>query len=121
MKSKVAVLRVTPETIFKDIDRLVTLQVDAALNGYSTERLKTFYNQALDNIRSTPGVKAAGFAFIPDAADVFVATVQRALTLYRDDPARWLQLLRTGMRQDWSWQRSAGEYEALYQRLREMK
>jgi starch synthase len=61
---------------------------------------------------------ATGFAFIPDAADVFVETVKRAVTLYRDEPERWLQLLRTGMKQDWSWQRSAGEYEALYQRLK---
>jgi starch synthase len=64
---------------------------------------------------------ATGFSFIPDAADVFVETVRRAVTLYRDDPGCWLQLLRTGMQQDWSWQRSAGEYEALYQRLRVMK
>ena len=63
---------------------------------------------------------ATGFAFIPDAPDAFVGTVQRAVTLYRDHPERWLQLLQTGMRQDWSWQRSAAEYEALYQRLREM-
>ncbi len=64
---------------------------------------------------------ATGFSFIPDTADVFVATVRRAVTLYHDDPERWLRLLRTGMRQDWSWRRSAGEYETLYQRLREMK
>lgn len=50
---------------FKDIDRLVTFQVDAALNGYSLPRLQTFYTQVLDNLRAVPGVKAAGFAFIP--------------------------------------------------------
>jgi predicted permease len=50
---------------FKNIDRLVTLQIDAALNGYSVPRLQAFYTQALDNLRSMPGVQAASFAFIP--------------------------------------------------------
>jgi predicted permease len=50
---------------FKNIDRLVTLQVDAALNGYSVPRLQAFYTQVLDNLRSVPGVQAASFAFIP--------------------------------------------------------
>ncbi len=50
---------------FKDIDRLVTLQVDAALNGYSSPRLHAFYNLVLDNLRAVPGVNAAGFAFVP--------------------------------------------------------
>jgi predicted permease len=50
---------------FKDIDHLITFQVDPALNGYSVERLKSFYTQALENIRAIPGVNAAGFAMVP--------------------------------------------------------
>ena len=50
---------------FKEIDRLVTLQIDAALNGYSVPRLQAFYNQVLDSLRSVPGVQAASFAFVP--------------------------------------------------------
>ena len=50
---------------FKDIDRLVTLQIDAALNGYSVPRMQAFYSQVLDNIRSVPGVKAVSFALVP--------------------------------------------------------
>jgi starch synthase len=29
----------------------------------------------------------------------------------------WRQLVQTGMRQDWSWDRSAAEYERLYERM----
>jgi starch synthase len=63
------------------------------------------------------GKTATGFAFIPDAPAVFLEAIDRALRLYRDDPERWLALMRTGMRHDWSWERSAAEYERLYERL----
>jgi starch synthase len=60
---------------------------------------------------------ATGFAFRAYTADAFRETVERALTLYRDQPERWLELMRTGMRQDWSWDHSAAEYEQLFARL----
>jgi predicted permease len=50
---------------FQAIDNLVTFQVDPALSGYSLERLQTFYRQLLENVRTTPGVKSAGFAVVP--------------------------------------------------------
>jgi starch synthase len=62
---------------------------------------------------------ATGFAFVPDAPAVFLQAIERALALYRNDPERWLALMRTGMRQDWSWERSAAEYERLYSLLME--
>jgi starch synthase len=61
---------------------------------------------------------ATGFGFIPYTPAAFLATVQRALELYRGRPERWLTLMQTGMRQDWSWDRSAAEYEKLYHKLR---
>jgi starch synthase len=60
---------------------------------------------------------ATGFAFVPDAPAVFLQALDRALILYRSDPDRWLALMRAGMRQDWSWERSAAEYERLYERV----
>jgi predicted permease len=50
---------------FRGLNNLITFQVDPALNGYSVERIKTFYQQALQNLRSTPGVTAAGSASVP--------------------------------------------------------
>jgi starch synthase len=61
---------------------------------------------------------ATGFHFIPYTPAAFLATINRALDLYRDRPERWLALQQTGMGHDWSWERSAAEYEELYIKLR---
>jgi len=50
---------------FRDIRNLITFQVDPARNGYSLERLKAFYQQVQEKIRSLPGVTSAGYAWIP--------------------------------------------------------
>jgi starch synthase len=57
---------------------------------------------------------ATGFCFAAPTAGALTEAVQRAVTMYREQPAEWLRLLRNGMRQDWSWDRSAVEYEKLY-------
>ncbi len=62
---------------------------------------------------------ATGFRFGPYDAGAFLDAVRRALETYRERPEQWLQLVRTGMGQDWSWDRSAAEYEKLYERARE--
>lgn len=61
---------------------------------------------------------ATGFRFVPCTADALLGALDRALDLYRHHPGAWLQTQRTGMRQDWSWDRSAAEYETLYEKLR---
>lgn len=60
---------------------------------------------------------ANGFGF--DAYDVHAleATIRRAVECYRHEPATWRRIVETGMRQDWSWGRSARDYAALYQRV----
>jgi starch synthase len=60
---------------------------------------------------------ATGFSFLPHTASALAETVKRALEMYRGQPEQWWQLVRCGMRQDWSWDRSAAEYEKLYVRL----
>ena len=60
---------------------------------------------------------ATGFSFLARTPEALLDTVRRAQVLYRGQPDQWLQLVRNGMRQDWSWDRSAAEYERLYAML----
>jgi len=56
-----------------------------------------------------------GFSFEPYTAEALADAVTRALALYSDKRA-WRRLVLRGMKQDWSWDRSAREYVALYER-----
>lgn len=58
--------------------------------------------------------EATGFTFEPFEAGAFGDAIRRALELYRDKPDHWLQVMQTGMRRHWSWEKSAAEYERLY-------
>lgn len=61
---------------------------------------------------------ATGFVFEEPTAEAFRAAIGRALALWPDRPA-WSRLVRTGMRGDWSWERSARLYGELYQEVRD--
>jgi len=57
---------------------------------------------------------ANGFSFREDTPQALDETLHRAYDTYRR-PDIWSQLVQTGMRQDWSWSRSAKEYVTLYE------
>jgi starch synthase len=59
---------------------------------------------------------ATGFSFTQADPRILVATVERALALYRDRRT-WKILMATGMRQDFSWRHSAAEYLRMYTEL----
>jgi starch synthase len=59
---------------------------------------------------------ANGFSFREDSSQALGETLGRACEAY-GQPDVWNQLVSTGMRQDWSWARSAGEYVDLYERI----
>jgi starch synthase len=62
------------------------------------------------------GVKEPnGFTFDDYSAEAFWDAVTRALEAFRDR-AGWKKIVRRGMNRDFSWQRSAEKYEALYLR-----
>lgn len=58
---------------------------------------------------------ATGFTFEEATSKAMLTAVQRALDVYYQQPETWRQLAVSGMKQDFSWQRSAKEYIALYQ------
>jgi starch synthase len=57
-----------------------------------------------------------GFKFVKPTAEDLLATARRAIALYRQ-PDRWRGLVVNAMACDFSWSRSAKEYEALYQEI----
>jgi starch synthase len=61
-----------------------------------------------------PAERANGFGFREYTALALSETLQRAVETFSQRKDVWQQLIRTGMRQDWSWKRSAEQYVALY-------
>jgi len=58
---------------------------------------------------------ATGFQFSDYTHLALSEQIHRALEIYRDAP-KWQQIMSTGMRQDWSWSRSAQTYARVYER-----
>jgi starch synthase len=57
-----------------------------------------------------------GFVFDAYSADALASCMERAVRVFRDRPA-WQRIMRAGMRVDFSWERSAREYENVYRSL----
>jgi putative ABC transport system permease protein len=47
------------------VDNLLTFRVDPSLNGYDQIRIKRFYHQLLQDIRTIPGIQSASVAQVP--------------------------------------------------------
>jgi starch synthase len=65
-----------------------------------------------------PQEKRNGFRFAHSNPDEFGAALERALALWRGDPAGFRRLQVNGLRADHSWQHPADEYLALYESIR---
>jgi starch synthase len=74
----------------------------------------TVVNATGDNLADR---RATGFAFTDYTASALYETVRWALAMYRDRPGEFRQIVLTAMAQDWSWDRSAAAYEALYRKV----
>lgn len=72
-------------------------------------------------VNCTPETLAAGTAtgisFVSQYSGDLLAELRRAVAMFRGQPELFRKLMLNGMRQDWSWTRSAHEYEALFARL----
>lgn len=58
--------------------------------------------------------QGTGFLFSDYSPDALRATLQAALAMCRGNRKAWTRLQRNGMRKDFSWDRSAGEYVKVY-------
>jgi starch synthase len=63
--------------------------------------------------------EGTGFTFVHYNAHDMLDALRQAFALFRDPP-RWQNLVRTCMRQDFSWDHAAREYEALYREIMEV-
>jgi len=61
--------------------------------------------------------RATGFSFNDYTASALYETVKWALHLWRNRPDDFRKVVLRAMAQDWSWDRSAAAYEALYRKL----
>lgn len=62
-----------------------------------------------------------GFSFEDLTPEALANTIGWGLSTYYDRPAHFMRLRESGMRQDFSWDRAAAEYESLYRRAYRMR
>lgn len=77
-------------------------------------------------VRATGGLKdtvnnQVGFTFKKFDSAEFHKTLKTVLAIYRHQPQIWRRLQLNGMKQDFSWKKSAKEYLKLYQKLIKIK
>ncbi|MDR2757271.1 MAG: glycogen synthase GlgA [Planctomycetaceae bacterium] len=61
---------------------------------------------------------ATGFSFYSDSMHDLNTTLWRTLSVYWNEKDVWKRLIHNGMRQNWSWQKSAEQYVRFYEKLR---
>jgi len=61
--------------------------------------------------------QGTGFKFTRHTGSAFLERLLEALAVFRRHPQAWRQLMKNGMTKDFSWNRSAAEYEALFQQV----
>ena len=69
------------------------------------------YDETLENNTAT------GFLMSSDDLHSLNTTIWRALDVYWNDKDVWNRLIQNGMRQDWSWSKSAMEYVRFYEKV----
>lgn len=62
------------------------------------------------------GEKGNGFKFVSYTGASLLKSISSAINLYKDKE-KWQKLMKNGMKEDYSWERSAMEYLKLYQKL----
>jgi len=72
----------------------------------------------VDTVVNYNGADGAGtgFSFKNYSSGELVDAVKRALKIY-SNPQKWQKIVLRGMREDWSWEKSARKYMDLYERI----
>lgn len=73
--------------------------------------------RAIGGLKDTVIDGYSGFTFQAYSHQAFIHAVRKALAMYRTQPTAWKKLMINGMSADYSWDRSAQEYTALYRKL----
>jgi starch synthase len=92
--------------------RYGTLPVVRATGGLAD----TIVDATVDRISERT---ATGFSFVEYSPEALADSTLRALTIFRESTDKWGGIVETGMRQDWSWKRSAEAMLGVYRRARE--
>lgn len=76
---------------------------------------------AVPVVRATGGLadtvdKKVGFKFKEFKKNSLKMALHRALNVYYDQPKKWQKLKKNGMKRDFSWDKSAKKYVAMYQK-----
>lgn len=59
-----------------------------------------------------------GFTFQHYNPDDLRQTINRAVTIFRNNPPQWKKIVSSAMKQDWSWKKAAQSYIRLYKDLK---
>jgi starch synthase len=97
------------------LGQLIALRYGVVPLGRRTGGLADTITDPADDMR-----QANGYLFSDPSAGALLYTLDRALSLYASQED-WTTMVRRGMRQDFSWTRSAEQYLALYRRVLEKK
>ncbi len=70
----------------------------------------------VQNYDGGDGAQGTGFIFLWETPDAVLNTTRWAVTTYRNNPKAFARMQQRGMTMDFSWDKSAGEYIAVYER-----
>ncbi len=71
-----------------------------------------------DTVTQFDGQNGNGFCFQTYSSDALFLTLKRAMETYAE-PRLWERVVRNAMAENFSWERAAREYDALYRRMQE--
>lgn len=81
---------------------------------HATGGLKDTVRPYSDLTEGVDGI-GTGFLFAPPDVDSMMSALTAATRVYREKPERWRMLQQSCMRQDFSWNKAAKQYEQLFE------